>query len=48
MKITENPGLVAQVKADKGVRYGSVADVLDVLREAEAFKVVFATEYKLR
>ena len=48
LKVTENPGLVAQVKADKEVRYGSVSDVLDALREAEAFKVVFATEYRLR
>ncbi len=47
LKLSENPGLIAQVKADRGVRYGAVSDVLDALREAEAFKVVFATEYKL-
>jgi biopolymer transport protein ExbD len=48
LKVTENPGLVAQVKADKEVQYGLVSDILDALREAEAFKVVFATEYRLR
>lgn len=45
-KIIENPALIAQLKVDKRARYGPVNDVLEALREARAFWVVFATEYK--
>jgi len=46
MKLAENPSLMAQIKADKNAKYGVVNDVLDALREAHAFRVVFATEYE--
>ncbi len=46
VKLVENPSVLAQLKADKRVKYGTVNDVLDALREAQAFRVIFATEYK--
>ena len=46
VKLVENPSVLAQVKADKRVKYGTVNDVLDALRDAQAFRVIFATEYK--
>ncbi len=46
MKLAENPAVLAQLKADKRVKYGVVNDVLDALRDAQAFRVIFATEYK--
>jgi len=45
-KIAENPALIAQLKVDKRAKYGPVNDVLEALREARSFWVVFATEYK--
>lgn len=45
IKVAENPALIAQLKADKRVRYGVVSDVLNALQEAQAFRIVFATEY---
>lgn len=45
-KVAENPALITQLKVDKRARYGPVNDVLESLREARAFWVVFATEYK--
>ncbi len=46
VKLMENPATLAQLKADKRVKYGTVNDVLDALRDAQAFRVIFATEYK--
>ena len=46
VKVTENPSLIAQIKADKKTPYGYVADVLNALQEAQSFWVVFATEYE--
>jgi biopolymer transport protein ExbD len=46
IKIAENPGTIAQIKADKDAEYGRVWQVIDALREAQAYRVVFATEYK--
>ncbi len=45
IKLKENPSVLAQLKADKRVRYGVVNDVLDALRDARAFRIIFATEY---
>lgn len=45
VKLTENPAVIASIMADKDVPYGYVSDVLDALREAQAFRVVFATEF---
>jgi len=46
IKVTENPSLIAQIKADKKTPYGYVADILEALQEAQSFWVVFATEYE--
>jgi biopolymer transport protein ExbD len=45
-KILENPSLIAQLKVDKRAKYGRVNDVLEALREAQALRIVFATEFK--
>ena len=45
VKLAENPAVIASIMADKDVPYGYVSDVLDALREAQAFRVVFATEF---
>ncbi len=46
VKIAQNPATIAQIKADKDADYGPVWEVIDALRDAQAFRVVFATEYK--
>jgi len=46
LKVAENPSLIAQVKADRKAKYGVISDVLDALRDAQAFRVIFATEYE--
>ncbi len=46
VKLAENPAVLAQLKADRRVKYGTVNDVLDALRDAQAFRIIFATEYK--
>lgn len=45
-KVIDNPELISEVLADKEVDYGRVNDVLEVLKEAGAFKILFATEYE--
>ncbi|MGC8893587.1 MAG: ExbD/TolR family protein [candidate division WOR-3 bacterium] len=42
-KIAENPGLITVIKADANVRYKSVNDAIESLRDAGALRVVFAT-----
>ncbi len=46
IKLAQNPATIAQIKADKDADYGPVWEVIDALRDAQAFRVVFATEYK--
>jgi len=46
-KVIENPDLVVTLQADREASYGHVTDVLEALKEARAFKVTFATEYRL-
>ncbi|MDI6850902.1 MAG: biopolymer transporter ExbD [bacterium] len=46
LKVLENPGTVAYIKADKRVKYDYVDQVLEALRDAKAFRVIFATEFK--
>jgi biopolymer transport protein ExbD len=46
LKVADNPELVAEIMADSDVDYGRINDILEALKEAQAFKVVFATEYK--
>ncbi len=46
IKMAQNPATIAQIKADKDADYGPVWEVIDALRDAQAFRVVFATEYK--
>ncbi len=48
IKMAQNPATIAQIKADKDADYGPVWEVIDALRDAQAFRVVFATEYKRR
>ncbi len=45
IKLSENPSTIAHIKADKRVEYKYVNDVMDALRDAQAFRVVFATVY---
>ncbi len=45
-KVADNPDLISEILADKGVDYGRVNDVLDFLKEAGSFKILFATEYE--
>ncbi len=45
-KILDNPELISEVLADKEVDYGRVNDILEALKEAGAFKILFATEYE--
>jgi len=46
LKVADNPELVAEIMADSDVDYGRINDILEALKEAQAFKIVFATEYK--
>ncbi|MGB9824250.1 MAG: ExbD/TolR family protein [Candidatus Hydrothermia bacterium] len=46
LKVLENPGVVAYIKADKRVKYDYVDQVLESLRDAKALRVIFATEFK--
>lgn len=41
--LLENPAIVTQLKVDKEVEYNHVWDVIEALREARAYRVVFAT-----
>ncbi len=43
-KLSEEPGLIVIIKSDKNARYGVVEDVMDALKEAQAYRVVFATK----
>jgi len=45
-KIAENPELVTILKIDEGTNYGIVDQMLDQLKEARAFKITFATEFR--
>jgi biopolymer transport protein ExbD len=46
LKVLENPGIIAYIKADKRVKYDYVDQVLEALRDAKALRVIFATEFK--
>ncbi|MEO0239463.1 MAG: biopolymer transporter ExbD [candidate division WOR-3 bacterium] len=46
LKVLENPGVIAYIKADKRVKYDYVDQVLEALRDAKALRVIFATEFK--
>jgi biopolymer transport protein ExbD len=46
LKVLENPGIIAYIKADKRVKYDYVDRVLEALRDAKALRVIFATEFK--
>lgn len=43
-KIQENPALITSIKADKGVPYRYVYDVMEALRDANALRIVFSTK----
>ena len=45
-KIWENPELITLLNIDQNVTYGVVDGVLDQLKEAKAFKITFATEFR--
>ena len=45
IKLSQNPGIIAQIKADRSAKYGPVWQVMESLREAQAYRIVFATEY---
>ena len=45
IKLSQNPGIIAQIKADRAAKYGPVWEVMESLRGAQAYRVVFATEY---
>lgn len=46
LKVLENPGIIAYIKADKRVKYDYVDQILEALRDAKALRVIFATEFK--
>jgi biopolymer transport protein ExbD len=45
-KIWENPELITMLNVDKDVNYGIVDGILDQLKDAKAFKITFATEFR--
>ncbi len=45
-KVLENPELITILNVDEVVNYGTVDKVLDQLKEAKAFKITFATEFR--
>ena len=45
-KLRDDPDLVVMIRSDKGVKYGIINDILDKLKDARAFKVVFSTEFE--
>ena len=45
-KLADNPDLIAEIRADQEIDYGRVNDILEILKDAGAFKVTFATEFE--
>ncbi len=45
-KVYDNPDLVVMLQADETVDYGYVTDMLEAFKEARAFKVTFATQFR--
>ncbi|MGB3340213.1 MAG: biopolymer transporter ExbD [bacterium] len=45
-KIWDNPELITMLNVDQDVSYGVVDGILDQLKEAKAFKITFATEFR--
>ncbi len=43
-KIAEEPGLIVLIKSDKNAKYGVIEQVMDALKEAQAYRVVFVTK----
>ncbi len=43
-KLSEEPATIVLIKGDKNVRYGVVDEVMNSLREAQAYRVVFVTK----
>lgn len=46
LKVLENPGIIAYIKADKRVKYDYIDQILESLRDARALRIIFATEFK--
>lgn len=44
-KVAENPELITILNIDEGLNYGMVDIILDQLKQAEAFRITFATEF---
>lgn len=45
-KLSENPDLIAIIRADKDSEYGKVNDILEALKDVGALKITFATEFE--
>ena len=45
-KVWDNPELITMLNVDQDVNYGVVDGILDQLKEAKAFKITFATEFR--
>jgi biopolymer transport protein ExbD len=45
-KIWDNPELIAILNVDQSVAYGIVDVILDQLKEAKAFRITFAAEFR--
>jgi len=43
-KLNEEPGLIVLIKADKNAKYGVIEEIMDALKEAQAYRVVFVTK----
>ncbi len=43
-KIAEEPGLIVLIKSDKNAKYGVIEQIMDALKEAQAYRVVFVTK----
>jgi len=45
-KVWENPDLITMLNIDQGIAYGVVDGILDQLKDAKAFRITFATEFR--
>jgi len=45
-KLSDNPDLIAIIRADQDSEYGKVNDILEALKDVGALKITFATEFE--
>lgn len=47
-KMRDNPRIIISLKADKKVRYGILADMMEELKRAQALRINFATDREIQ